>query len=177
MINLAPLSLGFGDLMNQLNAIGFFSYVLPFLIIFAFSYALLGFIPIFDKNKGSAAIVAFALGFLSLQLDFVPRFFSAIFPRFGVGLAILLVALILSGVFVSEEKKGLTVYRWVFFGLGMLIFVVIAISSLSDYTSSMTGFWDRFGALIIVGSLIIGAIVAIFVASSKGSASATATTS
>jgi len=153
---------GFGELMNQLETIGFFSYVLPFLLIFAFSYALLSLIPIFEGNKGAAAIVAFAVGFLSLQLDFVPIFFRTIFPKFGIGLAILLVALILSGVFISKGEWP-KVYMGVFFGLSALIFVIIAFSSLSEYAVGLGGFWERYGALIIVGALIIGAIVAIFV--------------
>lgn len=158
---------GFGELMGQLETIGFFSYVLPFLLIFAFSYALLSLIPIFEGNRGAAAIVAFAVGFLSLQLDFVPLFFRTIFPKFGIGLAILLVALILSGVFISKGQWP-RVYMGVFFGLSALIFVVIAISSLSDYTIGLGGFWERYGALVIVGALIIGAIVAIFVSSGRG---------
>lgn len=160
---------GFGDLMGQLETIGFFAYVLPFLLIFAFSYALLSLIPIFQGNRGAAAIVAFAVGFLSLQLDFVPIFFRTIFPKFGIGLAILLVALILSGVFLSQGGTGgwPRVYMGVFFGLSALIFIVIAISSLSDYTIGLGGFWDRYGALVIVGALIIGAVVAIFVASGR----------
>ncbi|MEM4230701.1 MAG: hypothetical protein QXF25_02400 [Candidatus Pacearchaeota archaeon] len=169
MLMLEWAGFGFGELLTQLSQIGFFSYVLPFLLIFAFSYALLGMIPIFEKNKGAAAIIAIALGFLSLQLNFVPVFFATIFPKFGIGLSVLLVALILSGIFITKEGEGKTVYTWVFFGLGMLIFVVIAISSLSDYTMSLEGFWYRYGALIIVGALIIGAIVAVFVSASKGS--------
>jgi hypothetical protein len=161
MLTLATF--GFSQLIEQLNQIGFFKYVLPFLLIFAFSYALLSMLPIFDKNKGAAAIVAFALGFLSLQLDFVPLFFQTIFPKFGIGLGILLVGLILSGVFIGDQWK--TPYTWIFFGLGAIIFLVIVFSSLSDYTSGLEGFWERYGALLIVGLLLIGAIVAIFVAS------------
>ena len=166
-MDLTLVSFGFGNLMQQLNEIGFFKYILPFLLIFAFSYALLSMLPVFEKNKGAAAIVAFALGFLSLQLDFVPMFFETIFPKFGIGLSILLVGLILSGVFIGEQWK--TPYTWIFFGLGAIIFLVIVFSSLSDYTSGLQGFWERYGALLIVGLLLIGAIVAIFVASGGSS--------
>jgi len=172
MLMLQWLGSGFGNLMAQLDSIGFFQYVLPFLLIFAFSYALLTQIRIFEGNKGSAAIIAFAMGFLALQLNFVPVFFATIFPKFGIGLAILLVALILSGIFVADKPT----YTWVFFGIGMLIFVIIAISSLGTYSSGLTGFWYQYGAMMIVGALIIGAIVAIFVSQKSPGASSTGTT-
>ena len=165
MLMLQMLGTGFDNLIVQLESIGFFQYVLPFLLIFAFTYALLTQIKIFEGNKGSAAIIAFAIGFLSLQLNFVPVFFATIFPKFGIGLSILLVALILSGIFISEEYKK--AYTWIFFGIGMLIFIIIAISSLSSYSVGPSGFWYQYGAMLIVGALIIGAIVAIFVSQKK----------
>lgn len=158
--------LGFQDLLNQLAGIGFFSYVLPFLLIFAFTYAILGSIPVFKDNRGAAAIIAFAIGLLALQFDFVPVFFAAIFPRFGVGLSVLLVGLILAGIFISGDDKY---YKWIFFALGALIFVIITISSLSAYSYGLMGFWDRYGALMIVGTIIIGGILAVILTSRRPS--------
>ena len=58
--------------------IGVFSYILPFLMIFALVFGILMRMGIFKENKAVSAIVALAVGLLSLQFDFVPRFFSEI---------------------------------------------------------------------------------------------------
>jgi len=154
------LGYGFGDLLNQLEQLGFFAYVLPFMLIFAFSYAILHNIPVFSKNRGAAAIIAFALGLLALQFDFVPSFFGVLIPKFGVGLAIVLIGLILGGVFITEEKA----YRWIFAGLGGIIFLIILAASFSQYNIAF-GFWERYGTLIIVFGLVIGGIIAVILPS------------
>jgi len=164
MVMLEWLGYGFGDLLNQLEQLGFFAYILPFMLIFAFSYAILYNLTIFSKNKGAAAIVAFALGLLALQFDFVPSFFRIIIPKFGAGLVVLLIGLILGGIFISEETK---IYRWIFFGLGTIIFLIIIMASFSEYNIGF-GFWEKYGTLIIVGVLIIGGIVAVIFPSVTG---------
>jgi hypothetical protein len=163
MLALQWAGFGFGNMLQQLDALGFFAFVLPFMLVFAFSYAILTNLKVFEHNKGAAAIVAFALGMLSLQFGMVPKFFSDIMPHFGVGLSVLLVGMILAGVFITGEDVA---YKWIFFGLGAIIFLVIVISSFSDYNLQY-GFWDRFGPMIIIGILIIAGIVAVIVGSAK----------
>ena len=89
------------DVLNSWNDIGVFSYVIPFLLIFAVVYAILQKSGVLGDNKTIDAIVAAAIGLLSLQLDFVATFFAVIFPRFGIGIAIFLVALIFIGFFYN----------------------------------------------------------------------------
>jgi hypothetical protein len=160
MLLLQWAGFGFGDLLSQLDTLGFFSFILPFMLVFAFSYAILGNITVFKGNKGSAAIIAFALGMLSLQFNVVPAFFATIFPHFGIGLSVLLVGLILAGVFIGDEDA----YKWIFFGLGAIIFLVIVISSFSEYNIQY-GFWENYGAMLIIGLLIIAGIVAVILGS------------
>lgn len=155
-------SVGFSDLLNHLEVLGFFRYVLPFLLIFAVVYAVLTKIHVFEENKGAAIVVALAIGLLALQFDKVPAFFQNIFPKFGIGLAFLLIALILAGAFIPTEKKE---YNWVFFTLGMLIFAIVALTSFSDWQFLGAGWWQEYGAIIITGLVIIAAIVGIILAS------------
>jgi len=164
---LAWADYGFQNFLGQLDKIGFFSYVLPFLLIFAFVYAILSKIPTFVDNKGSVFIVSVAIGFLSLQFGLVTRFFAVIFPQLGVGLSILLAALILAGVFVQGDSKN---YQWIFFGLGALIFIIIVITSLSDFNFSNGFWWQEYGALSIVVLFIVVALVVIAVLNKNSSA-------
>lgn len=151
----------FTDLLNNLDQWGFFEFLLPFLLIFALVYAILGQINIFKDNKGASIIVAIAIGFLSLQLGFVSTFFQTIFPRFGVALSILLVALILAGTFISSEKS----YKWIFFGLGGLIFLFVLFSSMSSWRFYGAGnwnyWWDQYAGLFIFLLMLIGVIIAV----------------
>ncbi len=155
----------FPEMLNYLERYGFFAYILPFLLVFALVYAIISQIKMFKDNKGASVIIALAIGFLSLIGGFVPTFFATIFPRFGIGLSIMLVAIILAGVFVSEEHKA---YKWVFFGLGGLVFLFVLFSSLSDWTFGGMGgwrfWWDQYAGLVIFVLLLVGVIVAVSVA-------------
>jgi hypothetical protein len=157
----------FADMLNQFEQMGFFRYVLPFLLIFALIYALTSQIPLFKENKGAAVIVALAVGLLSLQFDYVPAFFQAIFPNLGIGLSVLLAGLILAGAFISGEGS----FKWIFFGLGALIFLVVFLTSFSSYQFAgswqWSGWWADYGGIILFLLMITGVIIAVTVASKK----------
>jgi len=155
---------GFADLFNQLESLEFFRLILPFLLIFAVIYAILTKVPVFKDNKGAAVIVAIAIGLLALQLDVVPAFFQAMTPKLAIALSLVLAALILAGAFISDEK----VHKWIFFGIGMLAFIVVLITSLSSWQFVGSWWWTQYGALIIVLIVIIGAVVGVILASTYG---------
>jgi len=150
------------DVLNQWNTIGVFSYVLPFLLIFAVVYGILSKIKMFEENNAVNAIIALAVGLLSLQLDFVPTFFQQIFPRFGIALSILIVFVILMGFFLTTPKDGKNVlddYKWI----GLVVVAAVVLWALTSWQwggeGLGIGFWfeDNFWSLII-GILIIIAI-------------------
>jgi len=153
---------GFNELFLKLESLYFFRLVLPFLLIFAAVYAILTKIPVFKDNKGASVVASLAIGLLSIQFSAVPDFFDVIFANFGIGLAILLIALILVGAFLGEDDKP---YKWIFFGLGVLIFLIVTFTSLSSWSFVGSWWWNQYGALIIVGIVVIGAVVGIVVAS------------
>ncbi|PIN77232.1 hypothetical protein COV15_02705 [Candidatus Woesearchaeota archaeon CG10_big_fil_rev_8_21_14_0_10_34_12] len=154
-----------GNVMQQWAQMGVFAYLLPFLIIFAVIYGVLQATKIFgdEKAKGINMIIAFAIGLLSLQFDFVPSFFQEIFPRAGVGIAVLLIALVLAGLFADWTQ------RWVlnsFFLVGTVIAAVVILSSLKSYTWWGSGWWQQYGSVILL-LIILGAGVAVIVSSKK----------
>jgi len=150
------------DVLNIWNDLGVFSYVVPFLLIFAVVFAILKKTGILGKdNDGVLAIIAAALGLLSLQLDMVSRFYQVIFPRFGIGLSVFLVLLIFLGFFYKPDKDGkrggaMVWVGWVV-GIGAVIW---ALSAWDEWTSDLGfGGWfaEYFWSLVIL-ALIIGAI-------------------
>jgi len=161
------------EVLNIWNEMGVFSYVIPFLLIFAVVFAILDKTKMLSSanndNKWIIAIIATAIGLLALQFDFVSEFFAVIFPRFGIGLALFLVLIILLGFFWPERTNGSFTghTKWI----GYVVGIGVAIWALSswDQWSGQVGFGGWFvqnvWALIILGVLIA---IIIIVAKSKG---------
>lgn len=156
------------DVLNIWNDIGVFSYVIPFLLIFAVVFAILQKTKILssatDENRGILAIISVAVGLLALQFDFVSEFFAIIFPRFGIGLSIFLVALILIGFFVKTGDDGTDLFKKVGpFGLIVGVGVIIWAISEWDEWNDLGGFggWfsENFWALLILGGIIAAIVI------------------
>ena len=149
------------EVLNIWNDIGVFSYVIPFLLIFAVVFAILDKTKIFTgegkDNRGIIAIIAAAIGLLSLQFDFVSEFFAIVFPRFGIGLSLFLVILIFLGFFYPEGEKGwsskVAWVGWVV-GIGVFIWALSAWDQWSSYYGFGGWFVENVWALIILGVII-----------------------
>jgi len=156
-----------GNLLNMWEQAGVFSYAIPFLLIFALIFGILSRMNIFKKADGTnntaiSGIIALAVALMALQFPFVPMFFAELFPALGIGLAIILVVLIVSGLFIDPENKGWMV------GL-MVVSVAVVIGVLLSASRSMGfifGTWWRYNWLTLVSiGVFIALIIAIIVAS------------
>lgn len=144
------------EVLNQWADAGVFAYLLPFLFIFAVVFGILNKTKVLGESKGVQATIALALGLLALQFDYVSNFFSIFMPYTGIGIAVLLVAIILMGL-VVEDEEGHWIKK-VFFGIGALIFLVVVIVSISD-SSLIGGYrfaesWPAITAAIVLLLLI-----------------------
>lgn len=113
-------NVNFGDLLAQWEQYGLFQYILPFLIIFAFVFGILIKLELFGaENRSVSAIIALAVGLISLQFGFVSQFFSEMFPRFGIGIAFLLVGIIMMGLFLGKNTN------WIWIVLAVVAFAFV----------------------------------------------------
>jgi len=180
---LATFGNGITGILNYWADVGVFSYVLPFLLIFAVVYGILSKIDLFgkqDQNKGVNAVIGVAVGLLALQFDYVPYFFSIIFPKLGVGISVLLTALILMGLFgggtftyidkTDGNKVKLTAMGWTFFSIGTVIAVFVVMNSLQIFSLTGSGWWTEYGPGIIT-ILIVGLLVALAIGGDKDKSS------
>jgi hypothetical protein len=157
-----------GDLLARWEQAGVFSYVLPFLLIFALVFGILSKMNIFgDKSKGINAIIALAVGLMALQFNFVGNFFSEIFPRLGMGLSIVLAIIILVGLFAPlEDSEGKpTIASMVLLVISILIAIFIVFQSYDAfgwYTGYGFNYWIHDNWPTVIGIIVfIGAIIAI----------------
>ena len=151
----------FENLILQLENLGFFTYVLPFLVIFSLVFGILSNVKMFKENKGVTAILALSIGLLALWQGIVPQFFAEIFPRMGVALSVLVVALILVGIFVPMAEHGKKGWgNYIFLGVGGLGFLIALLKSAEAYSWYSGGWFTENMAMIIVGIILLGAIIA-----------------
>jgi len=156
------VTLDITQVLNTWAMYGVFSYVFPFLIIFAMVFAILqksGLFSVKDdkgnlvKNeKGINAIIAVSVALISLLNDYVPTFFAAIFPKFGIILAVGLVILILLAFTGASITSS-----W----LGWVLGAVVVVWGWSEWTSLYgTGGWgvtyfleEYFWGLVLLGGI------------------------
>lgn len=157
-----------GNLLFKWEQAGVFSYVLPFLVIFALIYGILTKIAIFGENKGINAILAIAVGLMALQFNMVSVFFAEIFPRMGVALSIILVLLVISGLFLNTKSKGFFNGLMIFSLVVVFIVAVTSFDSLGFFSGFGGGFWWQYNWDSILGILLfVGAVILIISPSFK----------
>lgn len=151
-----------GNLLNTWAQAGIFSYAIPFLLIFALTFGILSRMNIFKENRTINAIIALAVALMALQFPAVPMFFAEVFPAVGIGLAIILIILILTGLFIDPKNKG-----WMI-GLSVVSVIVVAavlISSSRRLGLSFGGWFSYYWPQLIMIAIFVGLIVVIVAAS------------
>lgn len=151
-----------GNILSQWEAAGVFTYMLPFLLIFAIIFVVLSNLKIFANNKGVNAVISIAAALMALQFNVVGLFFAEIFPRLGVALSVVLVIVILGGLFIDTSKnKGI---GWIFVIVTFVIMGIVIFNSLSVFNfagASSFGNWLRYnGSNLIIAVLVIGGVIA-----------------
>jgi hypothetical protein len=152
-----------GDLLSKWEAAGFFSYLLPFLLLFALVFGILTKVQIFKDNKMVNGIIALAVALMALQFDFVPNFFSQIFPRLGIGLSIILGLMIIVGLFADPKSPAV---NYVLLGIGVVTIGIIIVQS-AGAVGWQSGQWWEDNWQMIVGALVLFVLVAIIIGSAS----------
>ncbi len=161
--------LRFEDIILQLETLGLFDFILPFLLMFAIIFGVLSYTKIFGGKGGIHAIIAFVIGLLAVRWPVYTDFLNIISPKLGIGMVVILVLVLLIGMFIPKDSRA--VMGWILMGVGVIIFLIILSQTYSDL--NFFGYGDGYlteeliGYMIIVG-LLIGVIVAIVVGNTSG---------
>lgn len=146
---------------------GLFSVFLPFLLIFAVTFAVLNKSKILGGKTGIDVIVALCIGLLALQQEFLRDFFSELFPRLGMGIGVLITLVILVGLFITSKSEN--VWMIILGTAAAIVFFVVIISTQSGFSPGAWPWWSQWGNIVVWGFILIGIIVA-FSLANKGKA-------
>ncbi len=160
---------GIGQVLNQWQSAGVFDYLLPFLLIFAVVFGILNKSKILGDNRGIHVIIAFAIGLLALQGNFVTRFFQPLFVNLGMGVAVLLVLIILVGLFIEDVYRKY--WYWGFGAIGVIAAIIAVSNAFEEYGWGFgsAGYYMDNAGWIIGAVLILALIIAVATAGKESS--------
>jgi peptidoglycan/LPS O-acetylase OafA/YrhL len=141
-----------GEMLSKWEQAGFFSYLLPFLLIFALVFGILTRTNLFKDNKVVNGIIALAVALMALQFDFVPTFFAQIFPRVGVALAIILGIMIIVGLFAPRDSPAV---NWILLGIGVVTIGVVIIQSAGAVGWQSGQWWGDNWQLVVLAIFLL----------------------
>ncbi len=157
---------GVGDLLNYAEQAGFFSFVLPFLLIFAIVFATINNMKLFGQQKAVSAVIALCVGLLALQFNVVPIFFSEIFPRVGIALSVMLAVLIILGLFIPTAEPAQKFFHYLLLGMAFIaLFVVLFQQAFSSFWYDIFYFFDAqtftYAMVILTIFIAVAAIIGV----------------
>ena len=152
---------GYQDIIYQLENLGLFDFILPFLLIFAVVFGVLSATKIFGENRGVHIMIALVIGLLAIRFPIYTDFLKIITPKLGIGLVILLALIILTGLFTPKAARGIIL--WILMAVGFIVFLVIIVQTYSAFTYGygLDYFSSNLIGYVILIALLIGVIVAV----------------
>ncbi len=152
----------FRELIIGLDQMGFYDVALPFIVIFALTFALLEKVKIFN-NRSINGVLALAMGFLFLQNDYLLQMFHRIVPNVAFILLAVILGLLLIGIFAGKSVQ----FRGLFLTIAFF-FAIASIITAASYDRLGRGYeswWQWFvdldpgSRMTIFGILIVGLIL------------------
>jgi len=154
------------EILNNWYAYGVFDYALPFLLVFALIYGILTKTSLLGDNLAVNAILAAALGLMSLFTPF-PEFLRTFAPSLSIALSFMLGAILLLGLFWDKGDKSKTYWLiYLMIAVGIIGFISVFIYTMGSGLGSTQNHWDQYGPAIIT-LVILGGILWAIIAGSK----------
>ena len=119
------------DIILNWREIGLFDIILPFILVFTLTFALLEKIKILGDNSKVNVAIAFVIGLLFLQNDYLIIKLQTFLPEVSFAIVVIMVGLLLIGTFAGEHKQWAGKLTWVAIIISALI-LLGALSTDSD---------------------------------------------
>ena len=148
----------FAETIGWLQDIGFYDYVLPFLLVFGIFFAILEKTKVLgDSAKNINAVIAGAVGLLVIVRTDIVRIINDFLPRVSLILVVTLMMLMLIALLAGKAYAGI---QQGLFGFGMIVIVIAVLLALAPQLGWDTARWitstdkQRIIELLIFGGLI-----------------------
>lgn len=149
------------DLYAQWETSGVFDFFLPALLIFAVIFGILTSTGVLGANRGVNFVIAASSALMAMRLQIVSDFFGLLLPGLGIGVAVLVVVLILSGLFIQQANWK----TWMptFFWGGVVIGLIIIISVLNSFAWFGSPWWQANWVSIVWMVVVIAVLAPMFI--------------
>jgi len=137
------MAFNFYDVLGVWEEAGVFNVILPFLLIFTITYAILIKIQILGDKKGINGVVSFVVALLVVNNTYIVGLITRFLPNIALFLVIILMFLLLAGMFLGEHKAWANDFKYAAFAISA-IFVVWALASdyLGDWLELPKWLWN-----------------------------------
>lgn len=125
---------GFESLLEYGESMGVFNVLMPFLLVFAITFAVLEKLDIFKGKRQINGIVAAVFGILVIRNQYVVGIITKFLPNISLFMIVILMFLLLIGTFVGEHKNWNGKYLHPIAIIVSVIFVIWSLSA--DYIGS-----------------------------------------
>ncbi len=154
------MALNFVDMLKSWQDIGLYEVILPFMLIFTISFALLQKVKILGDKKEFNIIVALVIGLLFVRNQSLVGLINTFLPNVSLFMVVILMFLLLLGIFGGEHKAWTGIMLSIAFVVS-LAFILISLSAdfagqdsfLPEWATNMD---DQTKATIfLVGTMIV----------------------
>jgi len=155
-----------GDLFYQLEGLGVYEYLLPFILVFSLTFAILEKVQILGtENKNINIIVSLILGLIFVTQFSLVSTLNNFLPKISLFIIVGVMLLILFGIFGVKVHERIT-------GLGLVIVAIISLVVLYWALSPGLGFelpyWIRDNWDVIIALVIILVVIALVTGAKPG---------
>ena len=124
------MAVSFEDLLRNWEKIGVFDVILPFLLVFTFSFAILQKSGIFGENKkGINGVVSFILALLFVRNENLIKLLQRFLPNVSMFMLIILLLLMVIGTFGISTHVGGNKNLAIVAVIVSILFVIWALSA------------------------------------------------
>lgn len=145
----------FNSVVESFADVGGFDVVLPFILVFAVTFAVLRKIKLFGDNKRVDAIVSLVLAAFLVSATGIVEVLIGFLPRVSMIVLVLLMLILVVGLFSGGSEWG---GGWLFLGAVVAILSVLwALGAAADWDVPLVGEITEqdVGTLIVVGVFVL----------------------
>ena len=136
----------FYSIMAELQAIGVYDYLLPFLLIFAIIFAVLEKLAIFGREPGTQKprtninmVISLILGLLVASQPEITYIINSFLPKVSLFILVALMFLIIAGMFGAKTEN----WSGIALPIALVICIIAIIWALSGGSSLSLPYWLR----------------------------------